>query len=165
MGTDINIFTEVYITDPADSSRKIWYNADVWYKNPYADRDGEPLYISEICSTTMNYSRFAVLANVRNYDNVQYISEPKGLPPDCCSEAREAAEGMGEYAYSHSWLTLRELEEFQAAHPELDDEILMPLIREMQYRIFRYDELDFLPDEKGFTGGGDSIRIVFFFDW
>lgn len=31
MGTDINIFTEVYITDPADSSRKIWYNADVCY--------------------------------------------------------------------------------------------------------------------------------------
>lgn len=164
MGTDINIFTEVYITDPAGSGRKIWYNADVYYKDPYADRDKESLIISEICSTAMNYSRFAVLANVRNYENAEYISEPKGMPCDCCPEAREAAEDMEKYAYSHSYLTLRDLEEFQSSHPGLDDEILMPLIREMQYRLIRYDELDFLPDERGFTRDGSRIRIVFFFD-
>jgi len=59
-----------------------------------------------------NYTMFACLANVRNYDNVKPISEPKGIPEDVSDEANEDIEGWGVNGHSHSWLAWKEIKEY-----------------------------------------------------
>jgi len=59
-----------------------------------------------------NYTMFACLANVRNYDNVKPISEPKGIPKDVSDEAKEDIEGWGVDGHSHTWLTWKEIKEY-----------------------------------------------------
>ena len=59
-----------------------------------------------------DYEMFAVLANVRNYDNLPFISEPKGKPEDCSDGFKGLLEYWGSDAHSTSWLTLKELKEF-----------------------------------------------------
>lgn len=59
-----------------------------------------------------NYELFSVLANVRNDEAVQPICAPKGVPSDPSPEFRwmvgyELGDG-----HSHSWLTLRELQNY-----------------------------------------------------
>lgn len=68
-----------------------------------------------------NYSLFAILANVRNGygvagvdtgDGFVPISMPRGLPDDVSRDVRARVGYWGPDGHSHSWLTLRELEEF-----------------------------------------------------
>jgi hypothetical protein len=75
-----------------------------------------------------NYTLFAYLAGVRNYQDVTPISEPKGAakheqqdgewvhvegdfcPSDASSEAKKFMDSYSVDGHSHSWLTLAELE-------------------------------------------------------
>jgi hypothetical protein len=59
-----------------------------------------------------NYVVFAVLAGVRNRQNIKPISEPRGLPDDLSEEARRSAE-RGDH--SHSWLLLSEVRAYDWA--------------------------------------------------
>lgn len=59
-----------------------------------------------------NYTIFSVLANVRNYDNYPFISEPKGMPKDLTSEMRCLVNEWGEDGHSHSWITLEEMKNY-----------------------------------------------------
>ena len=59
-----------------------------------------------------NYSVFAFLANVRNYDHCEPISKPKGLPDDISDEVKQEYEHMEEDAHSTSFLTAKELLDF-----------------------------------------------------
>lgn len=61
-----------------------------------------------------NYEMFAVLAGVRNYNDITPISEPKGpLELIDCSNEYYAMEKQSEGdAHSHSYVTLRELKAF-----------------------------------------------------
>lgn len=114
MGTDIHIAVEIF----KDGG---WHLADVEVTN---DR---------------NYRAFAVLANVRNGygfggfstgDELQPISEPRGLPQDLSPELRAALEDdsnedmstydsediwLGDEPYS--WVTLRELLDYNLDAP------------------------------------------------
>lgn len=56
-----------------------------------------------------NYILFAFLAGVRNYNDINPISEPRGIPKDISSEMEEELESWGPDAHSISWLSLREL--------------------------------------------------------
>lgn len=59
-----------------------------------------------------NYSMFGFLADVRNYSMTPTIALPRGLPDDVsCSIACEH-ESYGLYAHTASWLSLKELLEF-----------------------------------------------------
>ena len=59
-----------------------------------------------------DYSVFAFLAGVRNYDHCEPISEPKGLPDDVCDEIQENFESWQDDAHSASFLTVKELLDF-----------------------------------------------------
>lgn len=69
-----------------------------------------------------NYDTFAVLANVRNRmwskpkDALVYISTPKGLPPDVSKRGQRVL--SDENYHSRSYLTLRELVEFDWSRAE-----------------------------------------------
>jgi hypothetical protein len=56
---------------------------------------------------------FSILANVRNYGETEYIDEPRGLPEDVTEMVKEDAENWGIDGHSHSYLTLKELIDFQ----------------------------------------------------
>ena len=136
MGCDIHMYVE----------RKVggkWWNADYFVPNPSwkPDEWGRapiPKYHHVKIYGNRNYALFATLANVRNYGNTDYISEPKGLPDDVTEFVKSEWETWEFDGHSCSWLTLRELIDFhEARHPlkrrgmlspeqqaELDDGIL-----------------------------------------
>lgn len=58
-----------------------------------------------------SYSMFAFLADVRNYDHCEPLSEPKGLPDDISDEVKEEY-GEGWDYHSASFLTVKELLDF-----------------------------------------------------
>jgi len=59
-----------------------------------------------------NYSVFAFLAGVRNYDHCEPLAEPKGIPKDVCEEIRIEYEGWEYDAHSASYFTAKELSDF-----------------------------------------------------
>lgn len=59
-----------------------------------------------------SYSMFAFLADVRNYDHCEPISEPKGMPEDVCDEIKSEYDDWESNAHSASYLTLKELLDF-----------------------------------------------------
>jgi len=59
-----------------------------------------------------NYTLYAALAGVRNYDRFTPIAEPKELPKDVSAEVYNESERWGCDGHSHSWLTLTELLNF-----------------------------------------------------
>lgn len=56
-----------------------------------------------------SYGRFGFLADVRNYSDVDPITEPRGFPADASPEVRADYDGWGVDAHTPSWLTLEEL--------------------------------------------------------
>lgn len=59
-----------------------------------------------------SYSVFAFLAGVRNYDCCEPLSEPKGIPNDVSDEIKTEYDSWSCDSHSTSYLTLRELLEF-----------------------------------------------------
>lgn len=126
MGCDIHIHVEYkhrqFIGKNAKGENEFceaWQCGDYFYLNPYYGFENEKKYNkSEFCEGR-NYSRFATLANVRNYGDTPYISEPRGLPSDVTSEVKADSDAWGCDGHSHSYLTLKELIDFQSKIPPL----------------------------------------------
>lgn len=55
------------------------------------------------------YALFAVLADVRNSENITYVADPKGIPTRLSWQAEAAYEEIGSDAHSTSWLTIDEV--------------------------------------------------------
>lgn len=64
-----------------------------------------------------NYALFGMLADVRNYDENEPISEPKSLPSDVSTEVAESFEA--EWFHSSSYVTLKELYVYLNKHPTI----------------------------------------------
>jgi hypothetical protein len=57
-----------------------------------------------------DYDMFALLANVRNYDNVKpFDGADRGLPDDVSPAMEKICEGWGVDGHSHTWYGLKEL--------------------------------------------------------
>ena len=112
MGCDIHLCVEVkYGNDD------FWTNADYRKINPYREYENEPYLIKVPFCEDRNYTLFATLANVRNYGNTPYISEPRGLPDDVTDNTYIESERWGEDGHSHSYFTLKELIDFANTNP------------------------------------------------
>ena len=61
---------------------------------------------SDVCR---DYDLFAKMANVRNYNGVEPISKPRGLPSDVSKTVAGISEAWDVDGHSHSWLTLDEV--------------------------------------------------------
>lgn len=113
MGCDIHICCEVRRMD-------VWYDATLYKVNRYYDpthpESGEPMYVPKYIFEGRDYKLFSILAGVRNYGDVEPISEPRGLPYNVSASVKEQSDAWGIDGHSHSYLTLRELMEYQTAH-------------------------------------------------
>lgn len=67
-----------------------------------------------------SYGMYAFLAGIRNYSAVPPLAEPRGLPDDLSPDTREAYDGWGGDAHSASWLSVKELADFDYDR-ELED--------------------------------------------
>lgn len=56
-----------------------------------------------------NYDLFALMAGVRNYDNVEPVHAPRGFPDDASVITRLEYSGWEEDCHSASWLTYDEV--------------------------------------------------------
>lgn len=99
MGCDIHLFVE------AKNNK-----TGKWEYKPYAPEYG-----------SRNYDAFAMLADVRNGwgfagvvtgDGFNVIAEPKGFPQDASPELQQENEDWSGDGHSHSFLTLKELLEY-----------------------------------------------------
>lgn len=114
MGCDIHLMTERL---RAINDQKKWVNIDHFKINPYYGEEGEselnivPIY------NNRNYNLFSFLANVRNYNDNNFICEPKGIPKDASEVTKKEAESWGSDGHSHSYFTLQELKQFLVENP------------------------------------------------
>jgi hypothetical protein len=128
MGCDIHIYVErktetgweaVQGLNPWISHYKEWVQsardrgeherADELYKAAVEMEVKEPWVYEGWIYNGRNYALFAMLADVRNDYNFKPISHPKGLPSDVSDYVKQQSDQWGEDGHSHSWLSLREL--------------------------------------------------------
>lgn len=98
MGCDIHLYVE-----RRDGNR--WVTADSWTRsyNRSAVNSVDNFY------DWRDYALFAILADVRNWNDLLPIEYARGAPDDCCDEVRGEIERWKNDAHHHSWLTLREI--------------------------------------------------------
>lgn len=160
MGCDIHLFVE------AKKDGK-WESADSWeldgdyeppeFKVPYGKRfyDGR------------NYNLFSILANVRNGygfagcktgEGFVPISMPKGIPDDASERVSAGSESWGDDGHSHSWLTLREIFEYDWTRVTK----LRGFVDALAFRdwVNRRKELGEGPESYCGGVGGGSVEIV-----
>lgn len=165
MGCDIHMHVE--FKRPNWSSDVGWKCGDYFTIVDPTDPKCEPEYVG-LCEHR-NYDRFAILADVRNYDR-KYISSPRGLPEDVTDYVMKEYKTWIDDAHSTSYLTMREIVEFHESEKPTDifgNYILEPLIDRLTQRA---DELYLLYEHevKDPTPSAlrkmEDIRIVFWFD-
>lgn len=116
MGCDIHLFVE--------QRRKVngqlkWISGDYFKFNYYYESgDSKDEYSLIELHGDRNYSLFSTLAGVRDYSEKNTpISEPKGVPNDCCEYVKTQKEYWDGDGHSHSWFTLKELKDYQSTSP------------------------------------------------
>ncbi|TDQ79534.1 hypothetical protein [Sphingobacterium yanglingense] len=113
MGCDIHIYVE-YKTRIKDS----WNIGDYFIKTENFDsKNGfERIEIHG----NRDYSLFTTLAGVRDYSGrVVPVAEPKGLPSDLSAFVKSEAISYDSDGHTHSWLTLKELKQYQSTEPTI----------------------------------------------
>lgn len=178
MGCDINVFVE------KRNKKGYWemetgnhFSLDDYDKQYKAIKKG-PMPFNWRC-----YGLFGFLADVRNYSEVPPISKARGLPSDRSGEVFLEVELSESDTHSHSYLTLKELSEFdydmKFEDRRIEETFIAPngitftngaaLAQEgkgakVTFRKF-LGELFFIHLEELKTlGQPDDIRIVFWFD-
>lgn len=171
MGCDIHMHIE-YFRAHYKKDKKRWYCADWFRLNEYYGEEGEPKYKQVPLWDDRSYNLFAILAGVRNYNNIEPISEPRGLPLGITDEVLEDYKSWGEDAHSTSYFTLQELIDFVNNKKDSSREIgfhagihclidLIDLIKvhvEMDEFIYDCDDI-----ESSYNSLND-VRIIFWFD-
>jgi hypothetical protein len=76
------------------------------------DESGKWVMVKRDVFDFRSYGTFAFLAGVRNYSAVTPIAPPRGFPTTACVEVAGCFESWGCGAHTPSWLTIKELSEF-----------------------------------------------------
>lgn len=117
MGCDIHLYLEGKRTICGD---KKWISLDHFRLNPYYGTDpSEEEYSVVSIYSSRNYWLFSILAGVRDYSGNKPIAEPKGMPEDCCDIIKAACEHWDGDGHSHSYFTLRELQDYADSHTKV----------------------------------------------
>ena len=122
MGCDIHMFVEYKRNMPTKDfkdRKDQWVLGDYFMRNPFnpAFEDEEEFKIIELYGDR-DYTLFSTLAGVRDYSGKnEPVSIPKGLPEDCCEYVKKQNEKWGSDGHSHSWLTLKEIKDYQSQKP------------------------------------------------
>ncbi len=107
MGCDIHLYTDHFESDA-------WNPADVFVRDqPDEDNPVGCLHTrDDEFYEGRNYNLFAILADVRNGNDITPIAAPRGVPTDATAEYQEIVKQWGGDGHSHSFFTLRELLDF-----------------------------------------------------
>lgn len=126
-----------------------------------------------------NYGWFGFLANVRNYSHTPCIQEPRGLPMELAQEVKEDSDGWGGDGHSHSWLTLRELLDYDYDQVFWDRRVTKQTApncwngaalanegegRKLPLRDFLGEGFFAYLKHMKILGDPDDVRVVFWFD-
>ena len=117
MGCDIHMYVEC--RDRFKDEVSQWRNCDHWKLNKYYENDEdsyEQKYKVVGIYDDRDYFLFSVLADVRNYSDIPFICQPKGLPMDCTDVVKEISDIWNGDGHSHSFLTLAEIKKFNHLH-------------------------------------------------
>lgn len=142
--------------------REVTGRLEHWLKE---EREGTYNFIS----INRNYLLFAVLADVRNSYGIEPIHRPRGLPSDVSAVVKEQADNWGEDAHDHSYLTIKELAEFDWNQETARARWETPY-RHVQWTESLKDCVDTfytwsIPKLIELADGDlESVRIVFWFD-
>jgi hypothetical protein len=154
MGCDIHLCAEVRRSGK-------WERAEPLIE----DRSHEPTMVREQFYNDRNYILFTVLAGVRdNNQAIQTISSPRGVPHDVSSEWKEQVDSWAGDGHSHSWLSFRELYEFEGWDKIIYDwDQSLPIKSYCkEFYIDTMKKLASLCSDPSITP--DDVRVVFFFD-
>ena len=112
MGCDIHAHIEVKMHI---ENKEKWVCASLFSLNHYYDgKDKSEPYINAAPILYRDYTAFAQLAGVRKYnDNIETISEPRGIPEDVCDMVSSDVSRWGSDGHSHSYITLSELSKYR----------------------------------------------------
>ena len=98
MECDIHLFVEV-------NNNGVWESVDEWVtEDDYTSVEYEKRFYRG-----RNYDLFALLADVRNYHDIEPISPLKGLPNDISENVKQICDYWNSDAHSHSFFTLKDL--------------------------------------------------------
>lgn len=181
MGCDIHTFIEMkkeitQITENDPSVKTKWVDANLYVKNMYYDptdpeRESiETEYARTRHLTTRNYKLFAVLANVRNYNDLPSIAPDRGMPSDASKALIDAYNEDIADAHSLSYITLRELRDWYKKQEA--NELKNQLLEKPQLHKLFDPWFDFIKNHVAqsfyvYTGNEDfwdNFRITFWFD-
>lgn len=113
MGCDIHMCLEIKYFKQEDK----WYNADYFVRNKFYEvSKSQKKYEKIDLYGDRNYVLFAILANVRNDYDYEFISEARDVPKDISQETREEYEGFKAFSHSASYLSLKELLDYEKEH-------------------------------------------------
>jgi hypothetical protein len=166
MGTGIHVYVEVryYRFDDLNWEKGVWTSVDKWTQNPYYylyPENKEPEWQVDIEDSRFcekNYFLFSILANVRNLEGIVPLSMPRGIPENVSGEIKRVSDSEGTDAHSHSWLTLKELLNFNWNQVFTFDG------KEYSYSQCAENFLtEFIPELQR-LGDKDDVRIVLWFD-
>jgi hypothetical protein len=154
MGCDIHLYVEKKEYGYGEDSNKfVWVSLDKWteqgeYGNIYLDVNHKDMLYRD-----RNYNLFCALsgATLHRFNNVPKYLEPKGLPSDCSKLISDVIKHWEGDGHSHSYLTLKELKEFDwSDYGETCN-------------VFKNNIFEKLENLK-VSLTDEDIRIVFFFD-
>lgn len=140
----------------------------IWYQKQNENGEWEDVDVSprksifgyDLCPLDYrSYSLFGFLANVRNYSEIPPICEPRGWPDDVKEYLARYVEDW-DY-HSHSWLTIKELMEFDYDKTFVDKEYEYDDVVIISYRKFLGE--GYFENLKILMKNGVE-RIVFCFD-
>lgn len=120
MGCDIHMYVEYKKTV---NNKEQWICGDYFKKTPYhnGEDESEKAFEKIELHGNRNYQLFTTLAGVRDYtQQVVPVSNPKGVPEDACEFVKKENESWDSDGHTHSWLTLKELRDYQSKNPVMN---------------------------------------------
>jgi hypothetical protein len=120
MGCDIHSYAEIKKDNKWEKLGNVFPN-EYYRKEEEGDGNEWNVPFVDHPYNSRCYNLFAILADVRNGrgfagiptgDGFTPISEPKGLPDDVTPEVREESDEWDSDGHSHSWFTLKELQDY-----------------------------------------------------
>lgn len=122
-----------------------------------------------------SYGMFGFLAGVRNYSKAEPIAKGRGVPADLSPEVKESEESWDMDGHSHSWVSLKELLDFDYDKKFYDMRVMRDgngaaearSLEEAHHTTYReflgegfFEELEELKQ----LGKPENVRVVFWFD-
>ncbi|GGQ98932.1 hypothetical protein [Deinococcus ruber] len=156
MGCDIHEYYEIRRKD-------VWERVELLPKLDWetvTEEEKQALY-SHPANLNRNYALFSIFADVRNTFGIRPIAQARGLPADVTASVRADCEAHAQWGHNTSWLSLKELLEYDWEQIVLDDDNSTNATCREATSPFVEDTLPFL---QSLVADPADLRLIFWFD-